>query len=146
MCGPHAAVRMLVGELIERNRRNTVVDMEAGVEHLSRGTIRFVDCALVVVEPYFKSMETGARIARLAGELGVGAVYAVANKVRSEADRKALENFCNERGLKLHARIPFDESLLQAEREGRAPLDHAPQGAAIQALAELAGKLKEEFS
>jgi len=144
MCGAHAAVRMLVGELIEHNRRNTVIDMEAGVEHLSRGTIRFVDFALVVVEPYFKSMETGARIARLASELGISRVLAIANKVRSPADSEALRSFCDDRGLRLWGEIPFDESLLQAERVGQAPLDFDAGSPAMAALGQFATRLRTE--
>ncbi len=141
MCGAHAAVRTLVGELVEENDRPTVIDMEAGLEHLSRGTIRHTRTALLIVEPYFKSMETGARMDALARELGIPRVLTVANKVRGEADRRALAEFCAGRGMELAAEIPFDESFLEAERKGRAPLDHDPSSPAIQALQQLSVKL-----
>ena len=41
----------------------TIVDMEAGVEHLSRGTGRYVDTLLVTLEPYYKALETSRRCA-----------------------------------------------------------------------------------
>lgn len=123
------------------NQIPTVVDMEAGLEHLSRGTIRHVDLALIVVEPYFKSMETGARMNVLARELGIPGVLTVANKVRSAADSDALNEFCRRRNMQPAAEIPYDESFLEAERAGRAPLDHQPEGAGVQALAALAKRL-----
>src|SRR6266542_103235 len=60
MCGAHAAVRHLLGGMHEPNVI-TVIDMEAGLEHLSRGTDRHVDTLLVVVEPYVKALETARR-------------------------------------------------------------------------------------
>ena len=61
-------MRGLLGELLSTRAEMTVVDMEAGLEHLSRsgGTLRYVDQLLVVVEPYAKAIETGRRTVRLA--------------------------------------------------------------------------------
>jgi len=64
--------------------------MEAGLEHLSRGTGRHVSRLVAVLEPYYRSMETARNVAALAGELGVGEVVVVANKVRDDADRQAI--------------------------------------------------------
>src|SRR5919108_4965943 len=96
MCGAHATVRGLLGELVARggNGRDIIVDMEAGLEHLSRGTGKHVSRLLAVLEPYYRSMETVRRIAELAKELGVTDVAVIANKVRDEADRNAIREFC----------------------------------------------------
>src|SRR5919204_4378030 len=96
MCGAHATVRGLLGELVARsaNGRDIIVDMEAGLEHLSRGTGKHVSRFLAVVEPYYRSMETARRIAELAHELGVADVQAIANKVRDADDRNAIGEFC----------------------------------------------------
>ena len=71
MCGAHATVRGLLGELVARsaNGRDIIVDMEAGLEHLSRGTGRHVSRFLAVVEPYYRSMETARRIVELAATM-----------------------------------------------------------------------------
>lgn len=138
MCGAHAAVRTLVGELVREHDRPIVVDMEAGLEHLSRGTIRHAETALLIVEPYFKSMETGARMHGLARELGIPRVYTAANKVGGDADRQALRDFCAGRGMEIVAEIPFDDAFLEAERLGRAPLDHNPDSPAVRELDRLA--------
>jgi CO dehydrogenase maturation factor len=143
MCGAHATVRGFLGELVARAPQSydVVVDMEAGLEHLSRGTGRHVSRFLAVVEPYYRSMETARRIAQLAGELGVSDVQAVTNKIRNAADREAVEGFCRAHGLPVLGEVPYDESLADAERSGRPPLDFDPDGAAVAAIRRLGERL-----
>src|SRR5262245_66672180 len=108
MCAAHATVRGLLLELTTP-ARTVVMDLEAGLEHLSRGTPRHVDTILLVAEPYFKSMETAARCKTLAAELGVARTVVVANKVRGPADADALQAFCTRVGLPLVGLIPADD-------------------------------------
>ncbi len=90
MCSAHATVRGFLGEIVARaaNDRHVVVDMEAGLEHLSRsgGTLAYADVLLVVVEPSQKSVITAARTASLAAELGIPRVLGLGNKARDAAD------------------------------------------------------------
>ena len=116
--------------------------MEAGLEHLSRGTGRHMSRILAVLEPYYRSMETASRVAALATELGVPEVLAVSNKVRDEADRQAIAQFCGARGLNLIAEIPYDASLAEAERGGLAPFDQPTPGPAMEAIGRLAARLR----
>src|ERR671936_1419915 len=108
MCGAHATVRGLLGEIVARagNHRDIIVDMEAGLEHLSRGTGRHVSRFVAVLEPYYRSMETARRVATLAAELGVADVVALANKVRDDSDRQAIAEFCTAHGLRFVGAIP----------------------------------------
>ena len=85
MCASHRAVRGLIVELTGYGK-HTVTDMEAGLEHLKRGTAKNVDMMLIVVEPYYRSLEAGMRTFKLATELKIPHLYAVSNKVRTEAD------------------------------------------------------------
>lgn len=112
--------------------------MEAGVEHLSRGTARHVDTLIVTLEPYFKSLETARRSAELARDIGIPRVFAVANKIRDEEDRKAIREFATRHDLTLVGEIPLDDRLRKADLAGRAPIDetHSPAIAAIFALAD----------
>lgn len=141
MCGAHAAVRSLLGEIVAGDERETIVDIEAGLEHLSRGTARHVDAILLVLEPYFKSMETAARMNDLALELGIPRVCGVANKVRSADDETALRDFSAARGLTIVATIPDDEAIARADRAGIAPLDYDESSPAVAAIRALAGTL-----
>jgi CO dehydrogenase maturation factor len=144
MCGAHATVRGFLGELVEKSGSDydIVVDMEAGLEHLSRGTGRHVSTFLAVVEPYYRSMETARRIVQLAGELGIGEVKAVVNKVRNEADRKAVHAFCAAHGLSVIGEIPNDLTLADAERAGQPPLDFNPDAPAVAAIRDLTLRLR----
>ncbi len=118
-----------------------ILDTEASPEHLARGTARYADTMLTVVEPYYKSLETGRRMAVLAKDLGIERVALVANKIRDERDLAAVQEFAQANGLEIAGVIPFDEEMPEAERAGIAPLDHAPEGAAVTAIGELAHRV-----
>ena len=127
--------------MVDGHDRPTVVDIEAGLEHLSRGTARGVDTLLIVFEPYFKSMETAARMSELGRELGIARVLGVANKVSSAEDERELLEFCGARGLEVIAVIPLDPVVRDAERAGVGPLDVAQSSPAIDRIGELARTL-----
>ena len=140
MCRTHATVRRVLGELVAAGDGMTVVDMEAGLEHLSRGTTRGADTMLVVTEPYFKSLETARRAYELAGELNIARVFVVANKSRGPRDEDAIGTFCERHHLQLLATVPFDEAVSEAELGGAALLDvnaRAPSVTQIRRLADL---------
>ena len=113
-----------------------IVDTDATVEQFLRIAVIRADAVLVVVEPYFKSLETGRRMARLGKLQGYERVALLANKVRDEHD--TVHAFAEEHELEVAGLVPFDEQLPQSEWAQRAPLDfdpHAPAVAAIEALA-----------
>jgi CO dehydrogenase maturation factor len=99
--------------------------MEAGVEHLGRGTASAVDAFIVVVEPGRRSIQTAHSIRSLAGDLGIQRVYAVGNKVASESD----EAFIKEQlpGFRLLGFLPGDAKAIEADRRGLAVYDLAPE-------------------
>ena len=108
---------------------------------MSRGTGQHVDTMLIVIEPYFKSMETGARIAELAGEMGVRHIYAIANKTRSQEDETSLDQFCRQRNLDLIGMLPQDDSVHKADRLGIAVIDHDGNSPAVRELARITQQL-----
>jgi len=142
MCASHRAVRGLITELTAVGE-HTITDMEAGLEHLKRGTARNVDLMLVVAEPYYRSLEAAHRTWELATELGVPFVRVVANKVRSDEDREAVEDFCAQHGMPVIGVVPYDEALAEAERRQTAPVDYAPEGRAVLAIRALAERIGE---
>lgn len=118
-----------------------IVDMEAGLEHLSRGTGKHLSRFVATIEPYYRSMEVAKRVAALAKEMGIDDVTLVSNKVRDDGDRKAIGEFCAAHSLELIGEIPFDSSLLEAERAGMTPIDFRPDSPAVDAIRRLAGSL-----
>lgn len=137
----HATVRSVIEAAPDATEDVCILDTEASPEHFSRGTARYADAMLAVVEPYYKSLETGRRMAALAKDLGLERVALVANKVRDEHDLAAVREFAAQTKLEVAGVVPFDERFPEAERAQAAPLDFAPDTPAVAAIGELARKV-----
>ena len=131
-------MRSVIEAAGERSEDVCILDTEASPEHLSRGTARYADALYAVVEPYYKSLETGRRMAVLAKDLGLETVALVANKIRDDDELAAVKEFAAQHELDVAAVVPYDESLPDAERAGKAPLDYAPDAPAIDAITKFA--------
>jgi len=118
-CVSHATVRSLLGMAMEENADMTLVDMEAGLEHLSRagGTLAYADVLLMVMEPTHKSIMTAARTVPLAEELGIPRVYGVGNKAKP-ADEELFTKLTAEYGVPLAGVVPFNVAVPRADRAG----------------------------
>ncbi|MEJ7848257.1 MAG: hypothetical protein WKF92_09235 [Pyrinomonadaceae bacterium] len=132
-----------MGEIVSEADNITVMDMEASLEHLSRGTVRHVDVLLIVTEPYYRSLETARRTLPLARGLGINHIYAVVNKYRSAEDEIAVTDFCRENDLEIIAKIPFDPDVTQADLEGRSLYDFNSSSPVVSEVEKLAEKLQE---
>jgi len=141
MCASHRAVRGLITEL-SGSDEDTITDMEAGLEHLKRGTARNVDVMLIVAEPYYRSLEAAQRVWSLANELEIPHTFVISNKVKNDADRAAVEEFCNKYDMQVIGEVPFDEQLVEAERNAKAPFDFDPESAGVNSIREIAECLK----
>ncbi|MCK8603516.1 AAA family ATPase [Desulfoferrobacter suflitae] len=116
VCPESILLKNLVQHLILRRDDVVIMDMEAGIEHLGRGTSQSVDCLLVVVEPGRRSLETAAKIKELAADIGLSRIALVGNKVRGEKDRQfLLDNMAEYRFLGF---IPYDEQIIEADLKG----------------------------
>ncbi len=126
-------MRSLLGAAIEEEADVTLVDMEAGLEHLSRsgGTLAYADVLLIVMEPSRKSILTGARTIALAEELGIPRIYGVGNKARLPDDAEFFTTVAAEYGVPLAGVVPQDPDVIEADRLGAAL--GAGQGAAARA-------------
>jgi CO dehydrogenase maturation factor len=119
----------------------SLLDMEASIEHLGRATPQGVDALLVVVEPYYRALETASRIAPLARQLGIPRLLTIANKVRDAEDSRVIRDFCKSHDLDLVVEVPFDEAVRDADRQGRSLIDVAPNATTVQQVRELARAL-----
>ena len=125
MCPANALLRALMRHLVLERNEVVILDMEAGLEHLGRGTARGVDLMIIVVEPGRQSVETARRIAGLAEELDIGRVVAVGNKISSIEEQENLKNSISELEIPLVGMIPFDKRLLEADLCQTAPVDYS---------------------
>jgi CO dehydrogenase maturation factor len=128
-------VRGIIRELGEAGGDITILDLEAGLEHLKRGTPRHTDAILVVAEPYYRSLETATRTAELGRELGIPRVAVVANKVRDEHDDEWIRKVFHPRQVEVIGTVPFDSSVVEADRQPAALIDVEPDAPAVRAVA-----------
>jgi len=113
-------VRSILGAAIEEEADVTLVDMEAGLEHLSRsgGTLAYADVLLVIMEPSRKSILTAGRTIVLAAELGIPRVFGVGNKAELPDDVEFFETVSAEYNVPLAGIIPTDPDVVEADRSG----------------------------
>jgi CO dehydrogenase maturation factor len=130
----------LLGQL-ERPGRTVVADFEAGLGTVLRMDGRPVDVVVVVVEPTAKSLEVGRRAAHAVREGGLGRVVVTANRVRDDDDVARVRAAFP--GLD-PVLVPDDPAIPAAEREGRAPVDAAPDSPGVRALVGLAESLQPD--
>jgi len=124
LCPESAFLRAMLSHLMFGRDDVVILDMEAGIEHLTRGTSRAVDAMVVVVEPGARSLETAGRVNALAADLGVSRVWAVANKVRHDKDREFIADKLGV--IELVAAIPYDSAVVEGGMDGG--IDAALQG------------------
>ncbi len=112
-------MRSILGAAIEEEADVTLVDMEAGLEHLSRsgGTLAYADVLLVVMEPSRKSILTAGRTIVLARELGINRVYGIGNKAQP-GDEEFFRETCAEYEVPLAGIVPADADVVDADRSG----------------------------
>lgn len=113
-------MRSILGAAIDQETDVTLVDMEAGLEHLSRsgGTLAHADVLLVVMEPSRKSILTAGRTIVLAGDLGLHRVYGVGNKAKLPGDAEFFATVCAEYGVPLAGIVPADADVIESDRAG----------------------------
>lgn len=129
ICPESTLLKNLVRHLVLARDEVVILDMEAGLEHLGRGTAMAVDRLIVVVEPGRRSIETAYQIQRLAGDIGLSRLSLVGNKIRSDKDREFLVNQMPQ--FPFLGFIPFVDGIIEADLEGRPPFERNPEGLEI---------------
>jgi CO dehydrogenase maturation factor len=137
ICPEAAMLKTLFTHLLFRKDDILLLDMYAGVEHLGRATVDFVDAMLVVVEPTRRSLGTAAQIKKLANDIKLDRLYLVGNKVRNEDEAKFLE--AESPGMPVLGYLPADMKVQEADRLGIPVYDHVPS------LKDAAAKIVEKL-
>ena len=138
ICPESAMLKTLFTHLLFRKDDVLLMDMYAGVEHLGRATVDFVDAMLVVVEPTRRSLGTAAQIKKLANDIKLTRLYLVGNKVRNEDESKFLE--AETPGMPVLGFLPADLKVQEADRLGIPVYDHVPS------LKDAAGKIVDKLT
>jgi CO dehydrogenase maturation factor len=122
-CPENVFLRRLLRHLVIERDEALVLDMEAGIEHLTRGTAEAVDAFLVVVEPGQRSVQTAHTVKDLAVGLGVKNVFVVANKIRDARDEEYIRKAIGD--IEIIGILPFDHAIMEADLTGRPPFETA---------------------
>ncbi len=113
-CPENAFLKSLLSHLLLGPDEDIVVDMEAGLEHLGRGTVASVDGLVVVVEPSLRSLETLDRVIGLAADIGIKRCWPLANRVRSDEEMAFLADAAA--GHEFTGHLPYSEGVVRANR------------------------------
>jgi len=140
-CSANAVVRELLRHMIVDRDEIVVVDMEAGVEHMGRGTASHVDIMLIVADSSRKSLEIAKKLSGFAHEMGIKQVFVVGNRVRDSEEKELITDFTEKNGLPLLALIPYDDTVVKADRVGEAPLKYAETSESVKAIQGIGEKL-----
>jgi len=136
-CPESALLKRLLKHLVLERDEVIIVDMEAGIEHLTRGTTGGVDAFIVVVEPGQRSLQTALTVKRLSVELGIKRVFVIANKIRKEKDMEFIKDSLDD--MELLGHMSFNDDIMESDIRG------LPSFEASQEVVEEAVKMKEKL-
>ncbi len=121
VCPEHVMLKRIISHLVVGDDSIVIMDMEAGLEHLGRGTAGMVDFFIVVTEPGARSIQTYHRIKQLAADLGVKQVFVVGNKVRSDDDREYIRSRVSSDDLL--GFISYSDDVIDADKRQGSPFE-----------------------
>ena len=124
-CPENALLQALLVHLLVARDEVVILDMEAGIEHLGRGTARAVDKLIIVVEPGRRSVETTYRITKQAKDIGLQNIAVVGNKVRSQSEREFIVSSLP--GFEFLGFIPYDQAVVEADLANLPLVDSSQQ-------------------
>jgi CO dehydrogenase maturation factor len=139
-CPANSLVKALLRHLVVERNEIVILDMEAGVEHLGRGTADHVDILLVISDANRKSLEIAGTICRLAAQSAIKKVFLLGNRITDPREENAIRTFAEQHGIVILGMIPFDQDVADAGMTGD-PLDD--KAAALLAIGDLARLLTD---
>ena len=125
VCPEHVMLKAILSSLVFRKDDVVVMDMEAGLEHLGRGTASMMDRFIVVIEPGARSIQTYEKVKKLAADLGITKVDVVANKIRDTEDEAFIRQ--NIPAEALLGFMHYNPEVIDADRRGLSPYDVSPR-------------------
>jgi len=142
-CPAHSVVKALLRHLIVERDEVVILDMDAGIEHLGRGTAEHVDTLLVVSDANRKSLEVAKTICRMAKDSAIKSVGLVGNRIAGPAQELAVRTFAEKNRISVFAMIPFDQDIADNGISG-SPINEE-HSVAIREITRLASSLESGF-
>ena len=102
------------------NYSYVVMDNEAGLEHVARGTLPHVDTMLLISDCSRRGIQAVARIQEMIGDLGLnpGQMGLIVNRAPNGALDDGIRAEIDKHGLKLFGVLPHDESVYRCDCDG----------------------------
>ena len=143
MCAANHVVRALLRHLVVERNEAVILDMEAGIEHIGRGTAKHVDVMLLVVDSNLKSLEIARNIYTLAKKAGMQKIFLIGNRIMNKTQKRAIAAFAEINDLPVIGSIPFDQSVIEADMKGETPLKNK-ESKAVKAINDICTALIEK--
>ncbi|MBA4391212.1 MAG: carbon monoxide dehydrogenase [Syntrophus sp. (in: bacteria)] len=124
-CPESALLKSFLSHVLIERDDYVIVDMEAGLEHLGRGTTEYIDALIIVVEPGKRSFQTALQIKKLSGDLGIKRVYIVGNKITGEEDLQFMNEHLSD--FIVLGNMGYNEKIIEADKLGLSPYDIDPK-------------------
>lgn len=140
-CPENVFLKRLFRHLIVNSDEVVILDMEAGIEHLGRGTCESMDCLIIVVEPGLRSVQTAHTVKKMAKDLGIKSLFVVINKLKSHEEKVLLES--NLKDLRLIGVLPYSEGVRDSDLKSLSPCNVDKRFSS--AIEEIATKIEEEI-
>jgi CO dehydrogenase maturation factor len=141
-CPANTLVRNLLRSLFLKEHQAVIVDMEAGVEHLGRGTAEHVDIMLITTDASLKALETARTIYRIASAAGIACIRLLGNRTHDAGEEERIKNYANQYALPIIGMIPFDSQVVEADIIGDPPIFLA-ESVAVRLVENLADRISE---
>ncbi len=141
VCPESVMLKALIQHLLIARQEVVILDMEAGIEHLGRGTAQSVDAMIVVIEPGLRSIQTARAIRKLAEDIKIGRVFVVINKVERPEEIEQIKAKLD--GLPLLGTISFSPTVRSSDLAGISAYDADP--AFLSELAVIRTELEKEL-
>jgi CO dehydrogenase maturation factor len=118
-CPENVLLKRLFKHLVVDRDEIVILDMEAGIEHLGRGTCENMDMLIVIIEPGLRSIQTAYSVRKMSSDLGVKYVFIVINKIRSEEEKQLLQE--NLKDFKILGELPYSDKVRESDLKNYSP-------------------------
>ncbi|MCG2789700.1 MAG: hypothetical protein L6405_07125 [Actinomycetia bacterium] len=138
-CPENILLKRLFKHLVIDRDEIIILDMEAGIEHLGRGTCENMDMLIIVIEPGLRSIQTAYAVQKMAKDLGIKSLFIVINKIKSDEEKKLLKESLKD--FEVLGELPYSDKVRQSDLKNYSPC--ASDVKFYKKIEEIANKIKE---
>lgn len=146
LCAPNVLVRSVLSDLILNRDEVVIIDFEAGIEHLGRGTAKALDILIIVTGAYQKSLDLTLKLFKLAQGLGIKKTFLIGNMIEDDPSAELIQIWAKTHEIEIIGMIPRDKSIAKCERTGECPFDSLRTSSlAVQEIKRISSEIKHYY-